>query len=146
MKRYVLGFCFTLSGRCFLMKKATPDWQKGLVTGLGGKIEDGEHPIEAMIREFQEEAGIVTHEKNWESLAVLAGDTGEGWEMYVFKGFVAPPVDWCAIGDLAEGDVFLATPHEVSSMDSMEQTGRWLYYVCLDQSRVNFRFHGGSDV
>jgi 8-oxo-dGTP diphosphatase len=42
-----------------LIKKITPVWMTGLFNGVGGKIELGESPMTAMIREFTEETGLV---------------------------------------------------------------------------------------
>lgn len=50
---------------CALIRKIKPHWQAGFLNGIGGKIEGEETPIEAMIREFQEEAGMITKEKDW---------------------------------------------------------------------------------
>ena len=80
MKEYVLGFMFDQSGyNVLLIKKERPDWQKGMWNGIGGSIEIGETPIEAMIREFKEETGILHH--NWEDLCVI-GD--ENYRCYCF--------------------------------------------------------------
>ena len=55
---YVAGFLFSTSGKqVALIQKTKPDWQKGKLNGIGGKIEEGETPLEAIRREFQEETG-----------------------------------------------------------------------------------------
>lgn len=57
--RYVDGFLFDDEGaNVLLIRKARPQWQAGLLNGIGGKIEDGECPVDAMCREFAEETGI----------------------------------------------------------------------------------------
>lgn len=38
-----------------LIKKKKPEWQKGYLNGVGGKVKDGEGYHEAMTREFEEE-------------------------------------------------------------------------------------------
>ena len=51
MNNYVLGFAFNKNFReVLLILKNKPQWQKGLYNGIGGKIEEGELPIEAMVR------------------------------------------------------------------------------------------------
>ncbi len=54
--QYVIGFLFRDSDVA-LISKNRPDWQKGKFNGVGGHIEDGESPADAMQREFYEEAG-----------------------------------------------------------------------------------------
>lgn len=59
MKEYVVGFLFNEDKtQVALIQKIKPEWQKGKLNGIGGKIEEGETPILAMNREFKEEAGL----------------------------------------------------------------------------------------
>lgn len=84
MKEYVLGFMFNNEigqlGECALISKTKPEWQAGLLNGIGGKIEDGETPLDAMIREFQEETGY--HQKEWKQFATMIGHAH--WKVYCF--------------------------------------------------------------
>jgi 8-oxo-dGTP diphosphatase len=41
-----------------MIKKTKPIWMYGLLNGVGGKIEQNEEPLSAMIREFHEETGL----------------------------------------------------------------------------------------
>lgn len=83
MKKYVLGFAFDEALRqVALIVKARPDWQAGKLNGLGGKIEQGETPLQAMSREFREEAGVSTTESEWKLFAVLQG---ESFEVFVLR-------------------------------------------------------------
>lgn len=83
MKKYVLGFAFDESlGQVALIVKARPDWQAGRLNGLGGKIEQGESPLQAMAREFREEAGVPTTESEWKLFAVLQG---QDFEVFVMR-------------------------------------------------------------
>lgn len=84
MKRYSLGFAFgTNQGEetVLLIRKTKPSWQAGKLNGVGGHIEDGETPIEAMVREFQEETGIQTARDDWRHYLILRGPK---WEMHVY--------------------------------------------------------------
>lgn len=69
MRHYVLGFIFNCSRtKVLLVKKESPEWQKGYWNGIGGKIGDrswrlNESPLEAMQRECMEEVG---YEYDWE--------------------------------------------------------------------------------
>jgi 8-oxo-dGTP pyrophosphatase MutT (NUDIX family) len=62
MKKYVLGYVFYQDAanapRVFLIRKNRPAWMVGRWNGLGGKIEEGETPPQAMRREFREEGGV----------------------------------------------------------------------------------------
>lgn len=72
MVEYVAGFLFSEEGSIVaLVEKQKPEWQKGKLNAIGGKIEDGETPLTAMIREFDEEAGLLI--ADWEEVAVLQG-------------------------------------------------------------------------
>ena len=69
-KTYVVGFLFGSDGKnIVLIEKNRPAWQAGKLNGIGGLVEKGESPDDAMVREFEEEAGAVV--KNWERVAVL---------------------------------------------------------------------------
>lgn len=63
--QYVLGFLFTTNGHVWLIRKNKPEWQKGLLNGIGGKIEKGETPSQAMSREFAEEGGHAIGTWKW---------------------------------------------------------------------------------
>lgn len=92
MKRYVLGFMFNAAGATLvLIKKNKPKWQAGLWNGVGGKIEEGESPAYAMVREFQEETGLETVQTDWKPVALMRHrDPGawppklEDFEVHVF--------------------------------------------------------------
>lgn len=66
MKKYVTGFLFSNDTRhVVLIKKINPKWQRGLFNGIGGKIEANESSIDAMVREFCEETGVITQQTDW---------------------------------------------------------------------------------
>lgn len=75
MKHYVVGFLYQpIDGKWHvaLVKKNKPIWQKGLWNGIGGKIEEGESPENAIVREFKEETGINSTRHFWRLKAILA--------------------------------------------------------------------------
>lgn len=87
-QEYVLGIALSADRRkILLIRKLTPEWQRGLLNGIGGKIEAGETPVQAMLREFKEETGVDTTLHNWSSLGTIESD--------VFKVFV-----FCSFDDL----------------------------------------------
>jgi len=61
MTPYVLGYAFYNKEDGLyvaLIEKTRPDWQKGKLNGIGGKIELNENPLDAMRREFEEETSV----------------------------------------------------------------------------------------
>lgn len=59
VKRYVVGFAFSETfNYVALVNKKRPAWQVGKWNGVGGKVEPGEWPLDAMVREFDEECSI----------------------------------------------------------------------------------------
>lgn len=54
--RYTI--CFIRSGERLLLLNRNKAPNMGLWNGLGGKLEPGEHPVDCILREVREEAGI----------------------------------------------------------------------------------------
>jgi len=66
VKKYVTGFLFSEdASHVVLIKKINPLWQLGLFNGIGGKVEANESSVDAMVREFFEETGVVTCQLDW---------------------------------------------------------------------------------
>ena len=64
---YVCGFMFDYEKQnVVLILKNHPEWQKGKLNGLGGKVKEGESLEQAMAREFMEEAEVTTAPEKWE--------------------------------------------------------------------------------
>jgi 8-oxo-dGTP diphosphatase len=90
VQQYVCGFLFSRDRtRVLLIRKRRPAWQAGKLNGLGGKIEPGETALEAMRREFREEAGVDVAE--WQHVLTLSGaddaGSGRGWAGHFFRAF-----------------------------------------------------------
>lgn len=85
MINYVCGFIFTSDlSKVTLIKKIKPDWQKGKLNGIGGKIESSDKTISAaMVRECKEETDIDIIENDWTHFFI---EQGEGWCCYFFYG------------------------------------------------------------
>ena len=99
----VVGFLFRNDFKeVALIQKQKPDWQKGKLNGIGGKIEPGEKPIQAMRREFKEEAGAEI--KKWENFCNLNSSDGS-WYVYFFcssesatiTSMESEKVDWYSV-------------------------------------------------
>lgn len=127
MKEYVVGFFFA-RGEVLLILKNRPEWQKGKLNGVGGKIEDGETPAQAMVREFKEETGRDTVETDWLLNVIMHGAQDN---VYFFAAFQADrfgpdgsgdePCLWFDPEDL---------PHNVLF------NLRWLIPLCWDDEMV----------
>jgi len=90
MKEYVAAFIFDLMGnRVLLIQKTKPAWQAGLYNGIGGKLEEDETPLDAVIREIKEEVNLdITTWKNFASLeGDVCPDKGAGWKVHWFYTF-----------------------------------------------------------
>jgi 8-oxo-dGTP diphosphatase len=86
MKSYVAGFYFDKEGKSVaLVHKNRPDWQIGQINAIGGKVEPGESPTNAVAREFLEETGIRV--LDWEHVVEIYGP---GWEVYFFRSYGIP--------------------------------------------------------
>ena len=90
--QYALGFmCTPDRTRVALIRRLTPAWQAGCLYGIGGKIEDGETPIQAMARSFTEKTGVLTESLQWEPFAHL---TDPAFEVHAFR-MVSDQIDSC---------------------------------------------------
>jgi len=91
MKLYVLGFAFSANKKeIVLIEKQKPDWQKGKLNGIGGKIEPNEVPYLAMVREFEEETGVKTNIADWDLFGEMVFQTdimGGEAKIYLFRMF-----------------------------------------------------------
>jgi len=72
MIEYAVGFIHN-DNDVALIRKDRPQWQAGFLNGIGGKLEPGESPHDAMIRECHEEAGRFIGP--WEHFLTLEGTT-----------------------------------------------------------------------
>lgn len=82
MNKYTLGFIFdTRLERVLLIHKTRPEWQKGLINGIGGKVEEGERDVACIVRETKEECGLDTSENEWKHFATLHGND---WEIEAY--------------------------------------------------------------
>ena len=82
-KTYVMGLLIdTETNRVALIRKNRPAWQAGRLNAVGGKVEAGEWPIDAMRREFREETGAQVND--WQHIATVLDFTGS---IYVYRHF-----------------------------------------------------------
>lgn len=92
-REWVVGFLYDMKGdRVVLIRKNRPEWQKGRLNGVGGKLEPTDASLEsAMVREFFEETGQTII--SWQHFANLDWEEGV---VHFFRSFAAPViVDGC---------------------------------------------------
>jgi 8-oxo-dGTP diphosphatase len=83
LQHYACGFLFSENhARVVLIRKRRPHWQAGKLNGVGGKLEPGETALDAMRREFREEAGVDID--TWQHILTLSG---EAWAGHFFRAF-----------------------------------------------------------
>lgn len=120
--RYVVGFMFDeTQTRVLLIHKTRPAWQAGKLNGIGGRIEDGEIPAQAMRREFIEEVGIDCD--SWKYFCTLSDE--RDWQIDFFY----------AAGDIWSADTLTDEIPQVFSINALPSTAipnlRWLIPMAL---------------
>jgi 8-oxo-dGTP diphosphatase len=83
VKHYVAGLLVDVNspnrGSVLLILKKRPDWQRGRLNLIGGKVEPGETSRQAMAREFYEETGYPNHEFDWRPFCQLRHPSKDGF-------------------------------------------------------------------
>lgn len=129
----VVGFAFAQDRESVLLiRKQRPPSQAGKLNGVGGKLEPGEQPIDAMVREFSEEAGVDTVPTDWTHFAVMKSPK---WEVWFYRAdFDASVLDDAASREpLTHERVERWDVHLLPGQDTMRNL-RWLIPFCLDTS------------
>ena len=126
MQHYVNGFLFSSDRqRVALIRKRQPAWQAGRMNGIGGKVEPGEAPIDAMVREFEEEAGLATHPDDWQHFVTLSG---EGFVIHFYRAFSN------RIDDVRTIEAEEVSVHPVDALpETVLHNLRWLIPMALDE-------------
>jgi 8-oxo-dGTP pyrophosphatase MutT (NUDIX family) len=88
MMRYTLGFCFDQECKVVaLIKKARPDWMRGKLNGIGGKVEAGEDHLSGHVREFGEETEGPAITRWALYCRIISTDPNNQYSMHVYSSF-----------------------------------------------------------
>lgn len=130
-RAYVLGFCFMRGGtEVVLIRKNKPAWQKGLLNGVGGKIESNETPIQAMAREWSEETGAISPE--WKHFVTM---DFSGATVYVFKCLLE---GWLAVNSVTTEAVYIFRVSNVlNDTPRVIPNLKWLIPMALHDSQTD---------
>lgn len=125
MTNYCLGFAF-YQNKVLLIGKLRPEWQRGKLNGVGGKIEITDKAYKhAMIREFREETGRTTFESDWKFVGTLMYGYGN---LEVFK--ISFEVEWLPFDEHDEKCAW----YDIDRLpDNVIPNLRWLIPLCLEE-------------
>ncbi len=131
MNVYVNGFMYSEDeSKIVLIKKNTPDWQKGFFNGIGGSIEKGESPEHAIVREFEEETGVKTKQADWKLFAII--EKKMHYKVYFFRSFTD---DMLSAKTVEKEEVSI---YDINNLPAKVIPNlRWLIPISLDKE-VNF--------
>jgi 8-oxo-dGTP diphosphatase len=139
MTDYVLGFAFNKDmTHVALIKKTKPAWQAGLLNGIGGKIEEGEEIADALVREFQEECGIVSKTYQWREVLTMGS---ENWTVYVYY---SNDLDIAKAETLTEEEIGIYDVNTIL-LDRTRSISNlpWIIGLILDRDYINGRIWAG---
>ncbi len=127
---FACGFLFSTDRRrVLLIRKRRPAWQVGKLNGIGGKIEPSESPIQAMEREFFEEAQLrIT---GWQEVLQLKGSD---WQAHFFRGFGAVDDGQAGTDELLE--IHPADPVPADVIPNL----RWMIPLMLDEEPMGGKY------
>ncbi len=125
MTRYVLGFAFDDEDQVVLTRKNRPEWQAGLLNGVGGHIEPHESAHSAMVPEFKEETNLDVPQ--WVHYANLIGET------FLVNCYRAHHVDFKGLESLTDEIVGIYGPSG-NQIDWSISNVKWLVHMALDST------------
>jgi 8-oxo-dGTP pyrophosphatase MutT (NUDIX family) len=142
MTDFVVGFMReTLTDRVLLIRKNRPAWQAGLLNGPGGKVEDGEAPSQAVVREWREEIGQETSPSQWRliaSLTDLRDFHAGGGTIFWFASEVrflprhSGPTDWSKSTDKPPEFIECVRIAELPLRRDIVATARWMIPLAFE--------------
>ncbi len=134
--------CYIVDGDRVLLGEKLRGIGQGLYNGPGGKVEDGETPREAAVREAEEELGVTPRglTKRGELRFVFGPDPFQHVHVYVADGYSGEP----AASDEMAPQWF---PLDALPYDAMWPDDRYWMPLCFDGHRFHatFRFDADGD-
>lgn len=130
MTGYVLGFLFTPGfNRVALLRKTHgPGEMAGKLNGIGGHVDPGEMPIEAMNREAKEELGVET---DWMAFCSMRCD--DEWICDCFVAEIASFAELPKENDAAEA-VEQWSPERALVHGDIMRNLKWLIPLAMESS------------
>lgn len=133
MKEYSCGLLFNASKTrvVVIRKEHGPEHLLGKWNGVGGKIEDGESPEEAMSREFQEETSVVVVPTSWTNFLDLHESAKHAaWVVYFFYA-VVDEVVFTSVHTTTDEQVSYTIVEDVVSATHLVPNLRWIIPMAL---------------
>jgi 8-oxo-dGTP diphosphatase len=125
---YVVGFLFSPDyKKVVLIRKNRPQWQVGKLNGVGGHVEVGEFPCDAMSREFVEETGVYLN--GWEDFFTIEN------EFAYVHFFWYSSEDYSRVQSLTDEIVEIHDVDNLFSLDVIPNL-RWLIPMVLDEYHI----------
>src|SRR3989338_266531 len=72
----------TPEGKIMVQRQHQPDSEKAFLSLVGGRIEEGEEPLEAAQREMLEETGFIS--QHWKHLETYDGSNKVDWKNFIY--------------------------------------------------------------
>ena len=109
-------------GKMLVVKRAEPP-HLGLWAFPGGKVEEGESPLEAAVRETEEEVGLkVKVEGIFDVVTYLPDQLGDAdWKQVVLIDYLAKPVGGRVVLNDESSDFRWVSPGELEGLDTTPQ-------------------------
>lgn len=125
---YSMGFAFSPAMyEVALVQKLRPAELRGRWTGIGGHIENGESAVQCMVREFEEEAGLVSVENQW--LYYGQANIGSHSRIYLFYSTTLP-IHKCNTTTDEMVEVYRTSDVEMMDMALVDHT-KWFIRLAL---------------
>ncbi len=123
---YTLGFIFNADlHKVLLVHKQKPDWQSGHLNGIGGKLNQGESPVECISRETFEESKLAIPLSAWKTSGVIQQSVGNvGIFCAIYRGNLSD----AAQGDYEEVEWFDVEQLPKNVLDNL----RWIIPLALE--------------